>query len=248
MNKGNMIFGTRAVMEAIRGHQEIEKIFVQQGLNNDLVKELISLARENQLPLSFIPQQKLGKMSSKNHQGVICMLSSVRYAVVEDLIDQAYSLGKDPFFLILDRITDVRNFGALARTAECAGLTGIIITTKGNAPITGDAMKTSAGALSHLPVCRVDDLRKSIQTLKANGIQVVACTEKAETPIYAIDMGRPVAIMLGSEEDGISPTLLKDADMLACIPMYGNIGSLNVSVAAGVVLYEVIRQKQFKTP
>lgn len=247
MDKGNMIFGTRAVMEAIRGHQEIEKIFVQTGLANNLVKELISLARENHLPISFIPQQKLNRMSSKNHQGVICILSAVRYAVLEDLIDQAYSLGKDPFFLILDRITDVRNFGALARTAECAGLTGIIIPAKGNAPITGDAMKTSAGALSHLPVCRVDELGKSIRTLKSNGIQVVACTEKADISIYKIDLGAPLAIMLGSEEDGISPALLKDADILASLPMYGSIGSLNVSVAAGIALYEAIRQKRFKT-
>ena len=246
MDKGNMIFGTRAVIEAIKGRQEIEKIFVQSGLANELVRELISLARESQLPLVFIPQQKLNRMSSKNHQGVICMLSAVRYAMLEDLIDQAYGMGKDPFFLILDRVTDVRNFGALARTAECAGITGIIIAARGNAPITGDAMKTSAGALSHLPVCRVDDLRKAIQNLKSNGIHVVACTEKTETPIYAIDMGRPVAIVLGSEEDGISPTLLKDADALAGIPMYGQIQSLNVSVAAGIVLYEAIRQKQFK--
>lgn len=241
-----MIFGTRAVIEAIHARQEIEKIFVQAGLNNDLIKELISVARENNVPLSFIPQQKLNRLSSKNHQGVICLLSAVRYAVLEDLIDKAYTDGKEPFFLILDRVTDVRNFGALARTAECAGLTGIIIGDKGNAPITGDAMKTSAGALSHLPVCRVSDIRKSIRSLKENGIQVIACTEKAEMTLYEVDMSSPLALILGSEEDGISPVLLKDADYLAKIPMYGNIGSLNVSVAAGIALYEAIRQKNYK--
>ena len=241
-----MIFGTRAVMEAIKAGREIEKIFIQAGLNNDLTKELITIAKENEVPLSFTPQQKLNKLSTKNHQGVICLLSAVKYAVLEDLIDHAYANGKEPFFLMLDRITDVRNFGAIARTAECAGLTGIIIPGKGNAPITGDAMKTSAGALSHLPVCRVNDFKKTIQTLKENGIQVLACTEKAATAIYEVDLKTPVALIMGSEEDGISPMLLKEADQLVKIPMYGNIASLNVSVSAGIVLYEVIRQKNYK--
>lgn len=241
-----MIFGTRAVIEAIRAGSEMEKIFIQTGLNNDLVKELIAIARENQVPLSFTPQQKLNKLSTKNHQGVICMLSAVKYAKLEDLIDKAYSDGKEPFFIILDRITDVRNFGAIARTADCAGLTGIIIPDKGNAPITGDAMKTSAGALSFLPVCRVNDLKQTIKNLKDNGIQVLACTEKAEATLYEMNMNSPIALILGSEEDGISPTLLKEADYLVKIPMYGNIASLNVSVAAGIVLYEAIRQKNYK--
>ncbi len=241
-----MIFGTRAVMEAIKAGREIEKLYIQAGLNNDLTKELITVAKENQVPLSFTPQQKLNKLSSKNHQGVICVLSAVKYAALEDLIDHAYANGKEPFFLILDRITDVRNFGAIARTADCAGLTGIIITDKGNAPITGDAMKTSAGALSYLPVCRVRDFKKTIQTLKENGILVLACTEKAATALYEVDLKSPVAIILGSEEDGISPALLKDADQLVKIPMYGNIASLNVSVSAGIALYEVIRQKNYK--
>jgi len=246
MKKAEMIFGTRAVMEAIKAGREIEKIFIQAGLNNDLVKELISVAKEHEVPLSFTPQQKLNKLSTKNHQGVICLLSAVKYAVVEDLIDQAYSDGKEPFFLILDRITDVRNFGAIARTAECAGLTGVIIPDKGNAPITADAMKTSAGALSYLPVCRVRDLKKTIQTLKENGIQILTCTEKATQPLYEVDMKSPIALLLGSEEDGITPMLLRDVDHLVKIPMYGNIGSLNVSVSAGIALYEVIRQKNYK--
>lgn len=241
-----MIFGTRAVMEAIKAGREIEKIFIQAGLNNDLTKELITVAKENDVPLSFTPQQKLNKLSTKNHQGVICLLSAVKYATLEDLIDHAYANGKEPFFLILDRITDVRNFGAIARTADCAGLTGIIIPDKGNAPITGDAMKTSAGALSYLPVCRVKDFKKTVQTLKENGIQVLACTEKAATTLYEVDLVSPVAIILGSEEDGISHTLLKEADQLVKIPMYGNIASLNVSVSAGIVLYEIIRQKNYK--
>lgn len=246
MKKAEMIFGTRAVMEAINAGREIEKIFIQTGLNNDLIKELIIVAKEHEVPLSFTPQQKLNKLSTKNHQGVICLLSAVKYAVLEDLIDKAYSDGKEPFFIILDRITDVRNFGAIVRTAECAGLTGIIIPDKGNAPITADAMKTSAGALSYLPVCRVRDLKKSMQTLRENGIQIMACTEKASMTLYEVDMTSPIALILGSEEDGITPMLLREVDHLVKIPMFGNIGSLNVSVSAGIALYEVIRQKNYK--
>lgn len=241
-----MIFGTRAVMEAVRAGREIEKIFIQAGLNNDLIKELIVVAKEHDVPLSFTPQQKLNKLSTKNHQGVICLLSAVKYAVIEDLIDHAYANGKEPFFLILDRITDVRNFGAIVRTAECAGLTGVIIPDKGNAPLTADAMKTSAGALSYLPICRARDLKKAIQTLKENGIQILACTEKGSQALYEVDMKSPIALLLGSEEDGITPMLLREVDHLVKIPMYGSIGSLNVSVSAGIALYEVIRQKNYK--
>lgn len=246
MKKDETIFGTRAVTEAIKAGREIEKIFIQTGLNNDLVKELISIAREKSISLSFIPQQKLNKLSNKNHQGVVCMLSVVQYSKLEDLIDKAYSDGKEPFFVILDRITDVRNFGAIARTADCAGITGIIIPDKGNAPITGDAMKTSAGALSFLPVSRVSDLKKTIADLKSNGIRILACTEKASQTLYETDLQGPLAIIMGSEEDGISQALIKDADHLIKIPMYGNIASLNVSVAAGIALFEVIRQKHYK--
>jgi len=246
MEKTEMIFGTRAVMEAIRAHREIEKILVQSGLNNDLIKELIGEAKAHNVPFTFVPQQKLNSLSTKNHQGVICILSAVSYANLESIIDKTYQEGKEPFLLILDRVTDVRNFGAMVRTAECAGLDAIIMGDKGNAPITGDAMKTSAGALSHLPVCRVKDMKKTIQFLKENGIQVIACTEKAEKVLYEFDLNTPLALIMGSEEDGISNQLLKDADYLAKIPMFGNIESLNVSVAAGVSIYEAIRQKNHK--
>jgi rRNA methylase, putative, group 3 len=241
-----MIFGTRAVIEAIRAGREIEKIYIQSGLNNDLIKELVHVANSSSVPFTFTPIQKLSRLSSKNHQGVICVLSAVEYASLENLIDKAYAEGREPFFLIIDRVTDVRNFGAIARTAECAGLDGIIVGDAGNAPITGAARKTSAGALSHLPVCRVRDMKKTIQLLKDNGVQVIACTEKAEKPIYGIELNTPLALVLGSEEDGISPLLLKQADHLALIPMKGKISSLNVSVAAGIAIYEAIRQKNHK--
>jgi len=246
MEKTEMIFGTRAVMEAVKAGREIEKIYIQAGLANDLIKELINTANTYKAPYSFIPQQKLNKLSSKNHQGVICIISAVQYASLENIIDKCYSEGREPFFLLLDRVTDVRNFGAMARTAECAKVDAIIIADKGNAPITGDAMKTSAGALSILPVCRVKDMKKTFQLLKDNGIHIVACTEKATETLYQVDLNRPIAIMLGSEEDGISPPMLKDADHLAKIPLMGSIESLNVSVAAGIAIYETIRQRNYK--
>ncbi len=246
MEKAETIFGTRAVIEAIKAGREIEKIYIQAGLNNDLIKELINTAATHKAPYSFIPQQKLDRLSNKNHQGVVCVLSAVQYVPLENIIDKCYGEGREPFFLIVDRVTDVRNFGALARTAECAQLDAIIIADKGNAPITGDAMKTSAGALNHLPVCRVKDMKKTFQLLKDNGIQIVACTEKATTTIYQIDLNTPIAIVLGSEEDGISPQMLKEADHLAKIPLKGSIESLNVSVAAGIAIYEAIRQKNYK--
>jgi 23S rRNA (guanosine2251-2'-O)-methyltransferase len=239
----DMIYGTRAVIEAIRAGKQIEKILVQTGINNELVRELTGVAREHDVPLTYVPQEKLNRLTSKNHQGVVCMLSAITYAQVNDLIDFAYSEGREPFFIILDRVTDVRNFGAIARTAECAGVEGIIIGDKGNAPITSDAMKTSAGALNHLQVCREKDLKKALTFLRENGIMIVACTEKAEKTIYETVFDRPVAIILGSEEDGISDFLLEEADELVKIPLKGKIESLNVSVAAGIAVYEVVRQK-----
>ncbi|MBL7853521.1 MAG: 23S rRNA (guanosine(2251)-2'-O)-methyltransferase RlmB [Cyclobacteriaceae bacterium] len=239
-----MIFGTRAVIEAVRAGRPIEKVLIQSGLSNELIRELLDEIKKHKVPMSFVPAEKLARLSSKNHQGVVCLLSAVTYARVEDLIDFAYHQGKDPLFLVVDRVTDVRNFGAMARTADCAGLTGIIIGDKGNAPITGDAVKTSAGALNYLPVCKVPDVRKIISLLKQNGIKVVACTEKATDDVYASNLTGPLAIIVGSEEDGISPDLLKVADQLVKIPMFGNIASLNVSVAAAISMYEAVRQRQ----
>ena len=230
-------------MEAIKAGRQIERILVQKGISNDLVRELLQLIRANDLSLSYVPQEKLNRLTTKNHQGVICMLSAVEYASLDNIIHAVYSEGREPFLLLLDQITDVRNFGAIARTAECAGIDALVIGEKGNAPITSDAMKTSAGALNHLPVCREKDLKKTITFLRESGIMVVACTEKASKLIYEVEFKGPVALIMGSEEDGISDVLLRSADELVKIPMKGNIGSLNVSVAAGVAIYEVVRQK-----
>lgn len=246
MEKTDMIYGTRAVIEAIRAGKEIEKIMIQSSLANDLIKELISLAREKHVPYTFVPQEKLKRFSTKNHQGVICLLASVTFASLDNIIDRAYSEGREPFLLILDRVTDVRNFGAIARTAECAGVDGIVIGEKGNAPITSDAMKTSAGALNHLSICREKDLKKTMEFLRENGIRIIACTEKASHNIYDVEFSGPIAIIMGSEEDGIADALLRDADELVKIPMKGKIGSLNVSVATGVALYEIVRRRNLQ--
>jgi 23S rRNA (guanosine2251-2'-O)-methyltransferase len=242
MEKSDMIYGTRAVIEAVLAGKNIDKVMIQSGLSNDLIKELIAVSKNNNVPVAFVPAEKLKRLSTKNHQGVICLLSSISFASVDNLIYKAYNEGREPFFLILDRITDVRNFGAIVRTAECAGVDGIIIAEKGNAPITSDAMKTSAGALNHVPICREKDMKKTIKLLHDNGIRIVACTEKTDKNIYDINLTGPLAIILGSEEDGISDTFLRDADELARIPLKGKIESLNVSVAAGVALYEALRQ------
>lgn len=243
MEKLELIYGTRAVIEAIHAGKEIEKIMIQSGLKNELIRELTAMARDHHVPVSYVPQEKLKRLTNKNHQGVLCILSAVEFASLENIIDKAFREGREPFLLILDRITDVRNFGAIVRTAECAGIDGIVIAEKGNAPITSDAMKTSAGALNHVPVCREVDLKKTLKFINESGMRVIACTEKAVSTIYETKLSGPIALVMGSEEDGISESFIKSADELIKIPMKGKIGSLNVSVAAGVAIYEVVRQR-----
>ena len=243
MDKTDLIYGTRAVMEAIHAGKQIEKVMIQSGLSNDLIKELIATARDRKVPYTFVPPEKLKRLTTRNHQGVVCLISSVSFSSLANVVQRAYEEGREPFVVILDRITDVRNFGAIARTAECAGLDAIIIAEKGSAPITSDAMKTSAGALNYIPVCREQDLKKTVNSLRESGIKVIACTEKAKKNIFDIDLEGPVALILGSEEDGVSDALLRAADELVKIPMKGKIGSLNVSVAAGVAIYDIIRRR-----
>lgn len=239
-----LIFGTRAIIEAINSGKEIDKLLIQKGLTNELTLELSKLATSRNIPFSKVPVEKLDSITRKNHQGAICFLSAVVYSSLDNIVTECFQQGKNPFILLLDRITDVRNFGAIARTAECAGMHAIVIPGKGSAQINSDAMKTSAGALNYIPVCREPNLKETINYLKNSGIQVVASSEKAEDLIYAIDFKVPTAILLGSEEDGISPEYLKLASHAARIPLSGKIGSLNVSVAAAIVVFEGIRQRQ----
>ena len=247
-NQRDLLFGTRAITEAILSGKEIDKLFLQKGLSNPLIKELIQTARKHNIAIITVPVEKLNRITRKNHQGAIAFVAAVTFQSLDNIIEQTYSEGREPFLLILDRITDVRNLGAIARTAECAGVDALIVPTRGSAAINADAMKTSAGALNYLPVCRSHNLKETLHFLQSSGIRIVACTEKTETSLFDLPLDGPVAILMGSEEDGISPEYLKMADIRARIPMFGNIESLNVSVSAAVILYEVVkhRRKQSK--
>jgi 23S rRNA (guanosine2251-2'-O)-methyltransferase len=239
----DFIFGTRAVMEAISAGKDIERVLLQKKTESVGAQELFSLLRQKKIEYQFVPVEKLNRVTNKNHQGVIAYLSLVHYTPVEEIVSRAYESGKDPFILILDHITDVRNFGAVARTAECAGVDGIVIPESGSVRITADAVKTSAGALMKIPVARVNSLCETINYLSMSGLTIVAATEKTETGVYEAALNGPIAIIMGSEDAGVSPSLLELSSVKVKIPMMGEIGSLNVSVAAGIIMYEIIRQR-----
>lgn len=238
-----MVFGIRAVMEAIKSGKEIEALFIQRGLGGGLFLELKSLLQEYNLTAQQVPIEKLNRITTKNHQGVIGVISPITYQKIEDIIPQVFEAGKVPLVLVLDSITDVRNMGAIARTAECAGVDAIVIPSKGSAQVTPDAIKTSAGALFKIPVCRHDNLVQTVKFLQESGLQVVCCTEKTADSIYDVDYTPPTVIIMGSEEDGIRNELIRTAEHLAKIPMFGEIASLNVSVSTAVIVYEAIRQR-----
>lgn len=241
--KEDFIYGSRAIIEAINAGKEIDKLLLQKDVKNELTTELLIAARDFNIPVQKVPIEKLNRITRKNHQGVIAFISSVEYASLDNIISEAYSKGEVPLLIVLDRITDVRNFGAIARTAECVGAHGIVIPSRGSAQIGSDAMKTSAGALNFIPVCRADNLKTTLREIRDNGITVLACTEKATDLVYQHDLTVPIALLMGSEEDGISPEYLKLSDQLCKLPIKGKIESLNVSVATSVVLYEVVRQR-----
>lgn len=242
-NAKDFIFGTRAVIEALKAHKELDKILVNKELNNELIKELLGWAKTENIPIVRVPEAKLNRITRKNHQGVVAHISAVSYASLDNVIEECYTKGVAPLILVLDRITDVRNFGAIARTAEVAGIHALVIPEKGSAQINSDAVKTSAGALNFLPVCRVKNLYYTVKDLKKMGLNVVSATEKTERKMYDADFRLPTALILGSEEDGISNELMGITDEFVGIPMSGNIESLNVSVAAAVLIYEAIRQR-----
>ncbi|MCU0439805.1 MAG: 23S rRNA (guanosine(2251)-2'-O)-methyltransferase RlmB [Raineya sp.] len=241
----DFIFGIRAIIEAIKAEKQIDKLLVSVDVGkSELMGELLSLAKEKKIFLQRVPDYKLNKITPKNHQGAIAYLSVVSYASFEDVLQSVFEKGETPLFLLLDGITDVRNLGAIARTAECAGVHAIIVPEKNSAQIGSDAIKTSAGALHYLPVSRVKNLSQAVKYLQQAGVQVVACTEKTDAFLYDIDMTVPTAIVMGAEDIGISNDIIKSADALAKIPMFGQISSLNVSVSAGVILYEAVRQRK----
>ena len=241
--ENDIIFGVRAVIEAVRAGKEINKIMIQRGMQKDLFKELKEELANKKYNLQFVPIQKLNRLTRKNHQGVVAFIAPIRYQDIETITTNIFEAGDTPNFLILDRLTDVRNFGAIARTAECTGIDAIVIIEKGGVLVTSDAVKTSAGALMRIPVCKVKDLSAVVHFLKSSGLQVVACTEKTNNLIQDTDLSLPTAIIMGSEEDGISTKLLTESTVKAKIPMEGKIASLNVAVAAGIVMYEALRQR-----
>lgn len=247
MNEQNeMIFGIRAVIEAIEAGKEIDKILVKRDIQSELSRELFAALKGTLIPVQRVPVERLNRITRKNHQGVIAYISSITYQRTEDLVPTLFEEGKNPVFIMLDGVTDVRNFGAIARTCECAGVDAIIIPTNNSAKVNADAIKTSAGALHTLPVCREKNLTQTIHYLKQCGFHVVAATEKGDYNYTRGEYTTPVCIIMGAEDKGVSYDHLALCDEWIKIPMQGKIESLNVSVAAGILIYEVFRQRGFE--
>ena len=239
-----IVFGLRAIIEAIKSGANINKIYLQKGLHGHLFSELEPLIKQNRIATSFVPVEKLDRLSyNKNHQGAVAQISPVAFYDLEELIEQTHSKKKTPLFVVLDQVSDVRNFGAIIRTCECAGVDGVIIQQSGSAPINAETIKTSAGAAFKIPISRVNHIKDAIYILQAFGIHIIAATEKTNHLIYDLSLNQPLAIVMGSEHKGISPSVLKLVDQKARLPLHGEIDSLNVSVACGAFLYEVIRQR-----
>lgn len=238
----DLVFGVRAVIEAVVSGKEINKIMIQRGMDKVLFKELKEVLAGKDYTLQFVPLEKINRLTRKNHQGVVAFISPLEYHDLTDVITGIFEKGDIPNILVLDRITDVRNFGAIARTAECTGVHAIVIPDRNTATITSDAIKTSAGAFFKIPVCKVKNLEEAVSYLKSSGLRIVACTEKTDKFIFDTTLTGPTAVIMGSEEDGISQELLKVAHQRAKVPLLGTIGSYNVGVATGIVLYEKMRQ------
>ncbi len=244
-NKDQVIFGIHAVLEAVKAGKELERVLVKRGASGENIQLLTVALKRAGIPFQFVPVEKLNSITRKNHQGVIAWISGVSYARIENILPGLFESGQNPLILILDQISDVRNFGAIARSAECAGVHALIIPSKGSARINSDAVKTSAGALHRIAVCRHDNLAEVARFCKNSGLKLFAATEKGNITFYNADFTGPVAIIMGAEDTGISVSLLREADELISVPMKGAISSLNVSVATGIVIYEALRQREF---
>jgi len=242
-NNDDVIFGIRTVIEAIRSGKDIDKVLIKRMLKGDLIKELYTELQQNNIPFQEVPEEKLNRVSQKNHQGVIAFISPITFSILEEVIARIFENGQEPLLLAIDEVTDVRNFGAIVRTAECAGVNAIIIPEKGSARIGPDAVKTSAGALYRIPICRVSSLKKALQYMQQSGIAVSGATEKASDTYFNQNFKQPVCIVMGAEDTGLSNDVIRVCDTLIKIPVLGEIQSLNVSVAASVLLYEAVRQR-----
>ncbi|WP_147678221.1 23S rRNA (guanosine(2251)-2'-O)-methyltransferase RlmB [Algibacter pacificus] len=246
MQEQTQIFGIRAIIEAINANETIDKVFLQKGLDGDLFNELESLLNKKSVNKSYVPVEKLNRLTKGNHQGAVAQISPIEFHDMETLIEEVVQSGKTPLFLLLDQLSDVRNFGAIIRTAECTGVNGIIIQKKGGAPVNGDTIKTSAGAVFKIPICKVDHIKDAVFYMQASDIKVIAATEKTNNTLYDVSFVEPCAIIMGSEGRGINPSTLKVVDAKAKLPLLGDIESLNVSVACGAFLYEAVRQRMAK--
>lgn len=238
-----MIYGLRAIIEAIKANEQIDKLYLQRGSSGNLQKELEMVAKKNKIPISYVPVEKLNKLSDQNHQGAVAIISPVEILELEPFAETILAKKENPIFLLLDQLSDVRNFGAIIRTAECAGVSGIIIQKKGSAAINSDTIKTSAGAIFNVPICKVDHIKDAVYYLQSSGVRIIAATEKTEKSIYDLAFQGNIAIIMGSEDRGINPSVLKIVDEKGKLPILGKIDSLNVSVACGAILYEVVRQR-----
>lgn len=243
VDKSEMIFGVRAVIEAIQAGKEIDKVLIKKDIQSDLSKELFAILKPTLIPVQRVPVERINKFTRKNHQGVIAFISSVTYQKVEEQVPFLFEQGKNPFFIMLDGLTDVRNFGAIARTCDCAGVDAIIIPAKGSVSVNADAVKTSAGALHTLPVCREKNLKDTLQYLKNSGFRIIAATEKGDYEYTKADYTGPVCLIMGAEDTGVSYENLALCDEWVKIPVAGTIESLNVSVAAGILMYEAVKQR-----
>ena len=242
MEKNTEIYGIRAVIEAINSSKDIDKVFIQTGLKGKLIGQLESLIRKNKINFSYVPTQKLDRLSKKNHQGVIARIAPIKFYTI-DSFSEVIEKSNNPFVLILDQINDVRNFGAIIRTAEISGVDGIIIQNSSSAPVNSDTIKTSAGAIFNIPICKVNHIKDAIYHLQSMNISIISASEKAEKNIYDVDLKIPIAIIMGSEQKGINKSVINLSNESVKLPMYGKIESLNVSVACGIFLYEVVRQR-----
>lgn len=243
LRDNEMIFGVRAVLEALDAGEEIDKIFLRRDTRNELMQDLEKAIGDRSIPIRRVPQEKLNRLTRKNHQGVIAIKAATTYYKLHEVVPAIYEAGMHPFLVVLDGITDVRNFGAIARTCECAAVDAIVITEQNSASVTGDAVKTSAGALSRLPVCRERTLGDVLHYLKDSGVKIVGASEKADLTYTDGNYAGPLALVLGAEDTGLSKLTLELADELVAIPLYGEIGSLNVSVAGGILIYEAIKHR-----
>ena len=242
MEKNTEIYGIRAVIEAINSSKDIDKVFIQTGLKGKLIGQLESLIRKNKINFSYVPTQKLDRLSKKNHQGVIARIAPIKFYTI-DSFSEVIEKSKNPFILILDQINDVRNFGAIIRTAEISGVDGIIIQNSSSAPVNSDTIKTSAGAIFNIPICKVNHIKDASYHLQSMNISIISASEKSEKNIYDVDLKGPLAIIMGSEHKGINKSVINLSNESVKLPMYGKIESLNVSVACGIFLYEVVRQR-----